>query len=92
MLGGSAILFILVLGSTASSARTHSGARGKLLDDLDATTQNLSVTLQSIGDALLATDAQGKVTMMNPVAVEMTGLERSRRERHGFGSDLPNCE
>ncbi len=34
---------------------------------------NLSVTLQSIGDAVIATDAAGKITRMNDTAERMTG-------------------
>jgi PAS domain S-box-containing protein len=33
----------------------------------------LQVTLQSIGDAVITTDAAGKVTSLNPVAEELTG-------------------
>lgn len=35
--------------------------------------ENLAVTLRSIGDAVLATDAQGRVTRMNPTAERLTG-------------------
>jgi len=35
--------------------------------------KNLEVTLKSIGDAVIATDVQGKVTMMNPEAERLTG-------------------
>jgi diguanylate cyclase (GGDEF)-like protein/PAS domain S-box-containing protein len=35
--------------------------------------QNLNVTLRSIGDAVLVTDNEGQVTMMNPIAEELTG-------------------
>ncbi len=35
--------------------------------------KNLSVTLNSIGDAVIATDAQGNVTRLNPVAEQLTG-------------------
>ncbi len=35
--------------------------------------ENLSVTLNSIGDAVMATDATGRITLLNPVAEEMTG-------------------
>jgi PAS domain S-box-containing protein len=35
--------------------------------------QKLSVTLNSIGDAVIATDAQACVTLLNPVAEELTG-------------------
>ena len=35
--------------------------------------ENLAITLQSIGDAVIATDAEGLITRMNPVAERMTG-------------------
>ena len=35
--------------------------------------ENLAITLQSIGDAVIATDARGRVTRMNPTAERLTG-------------------
>jgi len=35
--------------------------------------QKLAVTLNSIGDAVIATDAQARVTLINPVAQKLTG-------------------
>jgi len=35
--------------------------------------QNLTVTLNSIGDAVITTDAKGLITRMNPVAENLTG-------------------
>jgi PAS domain S-box-containing protein len=35
--------------------------------------ENLSITLNSIGDAVIATDANGRVTKINPVAERLTG-------------------
>ena len=40
---------------------------------LRASQENLAITLQSIGDAVIATDVQGRITRMNPVAERMTG-------------------
>ncbi|MBN1326714.1 MAG: PAS domain S-box protein, partial [Candidatus Cloacimonetes bacterium] len=38
-----------------------------------ANEENLRITLDSIGDAVIATDLQGKITRMNPVAEKLTG-------------------
>ena len=40
---------------------------------LRAGEENLSVTLNSIGDAVIATDALARVTLLNPVAEKLTG-------------------
>src|SRR5215468_2649181 len=44
--------------------------------------ERLAITLESIGDAVIATDAQGRVTFMNPVAEALTGW--SRRQAQGL--------
>lgn len=44
---------------------------------LQANQENLAVTLDSIGDAVIITDAQGCITGMNPVAEKMTGWNLS---------------
>ena len=40
---------------------------------LRASAERHSVTLKSIGDAVIATDAQGLVELLNPIAEELTG-------------------
>ena len=39
--------------------------------------EKLSVTLNSIGDAVIATDAQARVTLLNPVAEQLTGWSQA---------------
>lgn len=42
--------------------------------------ERLRVTLTSIGDAVIVTDAQGLVTFLNPVAEALTGWKQDRAE------------
>lgn len=41
-------------------------------------TEQLSVTLRSIGDAVLTTDAEGRVTLLNPLAETLTGWSQDQ--------------
>lgn len=45
----------------------------ELADALSEEKERLRVTLQSIGDSVISTDAQCRVTFMNPTAEQMTG-------------------
>ncbi|MGE0030923.1 MAG: PAS domain S-box protein [Steroidobacteraceae bacterium] len=57
---------------TAELAR-ELAARGAAEQAARSSEQKLTVTLQAIGDAVLATDVHGRVTRMNPVAEQLTG-------------------
>ncbi|MDD5679196.1 MAG: PAS domain S-box protein [Kiritimatiellae bacterium] len=56
----------------AAHKRTEAQLRSRTVD-LFESEENLAITLRSIGDALIATDTEGLVTRMNPVAEHLTG-------------------
>jgi len=45
---------------------------------LQASEEKLAVTLNSIGDAVIATDAEGRVTRLNPLAEQLTGWTQAQ--------------
>jgi PAS domain S-box-containing protein len=70
----------LALGSVAALTALALLMLGVLLyvarrsfDQIRASEQRLAITLRSIGDAVIATDSTGRVTMLNPVAERLTG-------------------
>ncbi|MCK6427968.1 MAG: PAS domain S-box protein, partial [Burkholderiaceae bacterium] len=67
-----ALILAVVLGAYRM-LRAHLVARLQAERALRDSEQRLSITLQSIGDAVLATDVAGQVTRMNPVAERLTG-------------------
>jgi PAS domain S-box-containing protein len=62
----------LVASRTAELERELQ-ARAQAELRLRASEQHLGITLHSIGDAVLTTDASGNVTQMNPSAAQLTG-------------------
>jgi PAS domain S-box-containing protein len=80
--GGLALAFSLVLAATvllnqavrergrADAARVSTEAAARAVAESE---ERLRITLASIGDAVIATDAQGRVTLMNEVAERLTG-------------------
>jgi PAS domain S-box-containing protein len=55
-------------------------ARERLLGDLNQANQKLETTLMSIGDAVIASDEHGRVTLMNAVAENLTGWKLQEAE------------
>jgi len=51
-------------------------------DRLAEREQHLSLTLDSIGDGVIVTDAEGRVTRMNPVAASLTGWHEDEARGH----------
>ncbi len=67
---------IELLARHAGLAVEHARIHGALVAEVEKRRQseeNLEVTLNSIGDAVLVTDAEGRVARMNPVAQRLTG-------------------
>ncbi|WP_419148265.1 EAL domain-containing protein [Pseudoalteromonas 'SMAR'] len=46
--------------------------------------EKLNIMLRSIGDAVIATDLDGRVTFMNPIAESMTGIVAAHAEGHAI--------
>ncbi|MBI5508655.1 MAG: PAS domain S-box protein [Deltaproteobacteria bacterium] len=59
--------------------------RKQAQDALAAERERLGVTLRSIGDAVVATDTQGRVTLMNRVAEGLTGWSEAEARGRPLG-------
>jgi PAS domain S-box-containing protein len=49
---------------------------------LQISEEKFSVTLNSIGDAVIATDANGRITLLNPLAEKLTGWTQAEAAGH----------
>jgi hypothetical protein len=83
---GALILFGLLWFSTRRINRLL-GSQRQLISDLELTREReargsaaLATTLRSIGDAVIATDAQGRIHFMNPIAETLTGWTNGAAE------------
>jgi PAS domain-containing protein len=64
-------------------------AQVELRDALAASSEQLRVTLESIGDAVITTDAAGAVAWMNPAAEQLIGRERGETVWKPFADVVP---
>ena len=71
-------LGIALIGGGMRAARRRAEANAA---DIGTQREQLRVTLESIGDAVIATDTHGRVTAMNSVAAALTGWRAS--DAHG---------
>jgi PAS domain S-box-containing protein len=58
--------------------------RIKIQEELSAEKERLAVTLRSIGDAVIATDIEGKIVLMNAIAEMLTGWS----QKEALGKNL----
>jgi PAS domain S-box-containing protein len=64
---------LLLLSASFSRLRREVVRRTELADALQRSEESLAITLNSIGDGVLATDTAGCITRLNPVAEQLTG-------------------
>ena len=67
------LLFILFQRFREKELLSHHQALKQAQSELQRRENYLSLTLNSIGDAVIATDAKGNIIRMNPVAENLTG-------------------
>ena len=67
------VLLLLLLVASYTLIRRQTREAETSRQALAESEESLSITLYSIGDAVLATDTQGRITRMNPVAERLTG-------------------
>ncbi len=87
---GSAQLIIFLLASTMISllaeslhSMTRRAQKGERREHHQS--EQLRVTLESIGDAVIATDAEGRVTYVNPVAENLLGYSLAQAKSRPLG-------
>ncbi len=68
-------LIVFLLSGTIISWFAESMHRSR--EWADRQRESLRITLDSIGDAVIATDAEGRITSLNPVAETLTGWTRA---------------
>ncbi|MEH0019201.1 MAG: PAS domain S-box protein [Desulfobacter sp.] len=83
---GLAAIGILVVGTffLRSQVRRKTIALTRALEKRTRAETDLRTTLHAIGDAVIATDAQGSVALMNPVAESLTGWPVDRAKGMPF--------
>ncbi len=90
--GGVLLLFALAMGMTAALVRLITVSRQKTMSEAllqsererNQTREEIRATLYGIGDGVIATDAEGRVTRMNPEAERLTGWQ----EKESIGRPL----
>jgi PAS domain-containing protein len=71
------VILSLLIWRNAGALQRVDERRQAAEAELRRSKEHLGVTLQSIGDAVLATDRAGRVTGMNPIAERLTGWRQA---------------
>jgi PAS domain-containing protein len=94
LLGLIGVFALTLLNETRSNLRNVDKEYAAILTDLRKRSAELSesrkrlpVTLSSIGDAVIVTDARGRITFLNPVAEKLTQHSLAQAN----GKDLDEC-
>ncbi|MBU1170247.1 MAG: PAS domain S-box protein, partial [Proteobacteria bacterium] len=73
ILSGLALVAAAAVVARQRNLKAHYRALYKSEADLSRTLKRQSITLKAIGDAVISTDAEGQIDLMNPVAETLTG-------------------
>ena len=82
-------LYLGEIAALQQALNTMSSKVAHTVSDLNTQQENLEVTLHSIGDAVITTDAQGLVTRMNPIAEQLTGWYAYEARGQSLASIFP---
>jgi PAS domain S-box-containing protein len=85
-LGGGAIIAVLLLWYGNRLFREITSAFREQLNETELRRDYLETTLQSIGDAVIVCDPSGRVTLMNPAAVDATGWTKEQAHTQPLGT------
>lgn len=80
---GTALLFLLLVFALQEQ---KDAIEGELARTIDNQRERLRVTLSSIGDGVLTTDATGRITFMNAVTESLTGYSQEEAIGRAFES------
>ncbi len=78
------VFLLLVIFLTINSIRLQ---RAK--HQLVSSEKNLEIILNSIGDAVIATDLNGNILRMNPVAETLSGWNKTKAYNHNYNEVFP---
>src|SRR5205823_2982231 len=80
------------LATAFAALKEEVAERRRAEDALRESEQSLATTLDSIGDAVIATDNDGRVVRMNPVAEQLTGWPLGEARGRPLGEVFRVCD